>query len=184
MNRTCPTYYASEPSQTLIVREASLWLRQFVCEHPPDVTRVAFQNCGPQPQLKYAHKARGGSASIEAGSYDIILVAEHSLNPAKLDPQQGWHDRMCMSARGTYFKLSYNTNDGPDTPWNQYEGTGITVNTNLKSRMSDKRSDPIGFGRWTWVRIEGKAGEATVFVSAYRPCKNTLWTLTVWNQQV
>ena len=32
--------------------------------------------------------------------------------------------------------------------------------------------------------IEGKAGKATVFVSAYRPCKNTLGTLTVWNQQV
>ena len=31
----------------------------FVCEHPSDVTRVAFQNCEPQPQPKHAHKALG-----------------------------------------------------------------------------------------------------------------------------
>lgn len=35
-----------------------------------------------------------------------------------------------------------------------------------------------------WVRIEGKAGEATLFVSVYRPYKNTEWMLTVWNQHV
>ena len=59
----------------------------FVCKHPPDVTRVAFQNCGPQPQRKHAHKARSGFAAIVSGKYDVILVAEHGLNPVKLQPQ-------------------------------------------------------------------------------------------------
>ena len=54
----------------------------------------------------------------------------------------------------------------------------------MRSGMADKYSDPTKLGRWTWVRIEGKAGEATVFVSAYRPCKNTKGMSTVWNQQV
>ena len=59
---------------------------------------------------------------------------------------------------------------------------GITAD--IKSRMASKGSDPSKLGRWTWVRIEGKAGESTVFVSAYRPCKRTSGIDTVWNQHV
>ena len=88
---------------------------RFVCEHPLDVTRVAFQNCGPEPKRKHSHKARCGSVAIASGKYDVILVAEHGLNPVKLEPQQGWHNQMCMYTGGTYSKLSYNTNDGSDT---------------------------------------------------------------------
>ena len=50
--------------------------------------------------------------------------------------------------------------------------------------MASKGSDPTKLGLWTWVRIEGKAGKSTVFVSAYRPCKNTTSMDTVWNQHV
>ena len=44
-------------------------------------------------------------------------------------------------------------------------------------------NDPTKLGRWTWVCIGGKDGCATVFVSAYRPCKNTEGLYTVWSQQ-
>ena len=60
----------------------------------------------------------------------------------------------------------------------------MTLTSDLRSRMSTKGSDPTKLGRWTWVRIEGKAGESTVFVSAYRPCENTNGMNTVWNQHV
>ena len=68
-------------------------------------------------------------------------------------------------------------------PQHVFRAASTRVKSN-KSLMSDKGSDPTGLGRWTWVCIEGKSGEATVFVSVYRPCKNTSGTLTVWNQQV
>ena len=54
----------------------------------------------------------------------------------------------------------------------------------MKSRIADKGSNPTRLGSWTCVQIEGKAGEAIVFVSAYRPCKNTTGMSTVWNQQL
>ena len=54
----------------------------------------------------------------------------------------------------------------------------------MKSRMASKGNNPTKLGRWTWVRIEGKAGESTVFVSAYCPCKNTIGKDIVWNQHV
>ena len=92
---------------------------------------------------------------------------------------------MCTRNRGTYSLLSYNTNDGEATKWNQYGGTGITLNTDLKSRMTARGSggDPTKLGRWTWVRIGGKDSIATVFISAYQPCKNTSGLHTVWSQQ-
>ena len=77
-----------------------------------------------------------------------------------------------MSMKGSYSRLTYNTNDGDSTPWNQYEGTGVTLTTDMKSRMASKGPYPTKLDQWTWVRIEGKAGESTVFVSVYCPCKN------------
>ena len=57
-------------------------------------------------------------------------------------------------------------------PWNQYGGTEVTLMADMKSRMASKDADPTKLDQWTWVRIEGKAGESTVFVSAYCPCKS------------
>ena len=158
------------------------------CFHPTqstESTRVAFQNSGPQPQYRTSKKATDGALAMEAGKFDVLLFAEHGLYPPALQPRNGWHDRMSTRNKGTYSRLSYNTNDGEGTKWNQYGGTGITLNANLKSRMTTSGSgdDPTKLGRRTWVRIGGKDGIATVFVSAYRPCKNTSGLYTVWSQQ-
>ena len=92
---------------------------------------------------------------------------------------------MCTMNKGTYTCLSYNTNDGKEMIWNQYGRTGITLTADLKSRMTKRGSGgaPTKLGRWTWVRIGSKDGIATVFVSAYRPCKNPGGMHTVWSQQ-
>ena len=104
---------------------------------------------------------------VSGEKYDVMLVAEHGLYPPELASSDGWHNLMCMTMKGSYSRLSYNTNDGDSAAWNQYGGTGVTLNADLRSRMTTKGSGPTKLGRWTWVRIEGKAGESTVFVSAY-----------------
>ena len=111
------------------------------------------------------------------------LLSTNFLPPALL-PKHGWHDRMCMMNKGTYTRLSYNTNDGKETEWNQYSGIGITLNADFRSRMTARGSggDPTKLGRWTWVCIGGKDGIATVFVSAYRPCHNPDGLHTGWSQ--
>ena len=87
--------------------------------------------------------------------------------------------------RGTLTRLSYNTNDGQGTNWRQYGGTGFTINEDTRARMAQNgwESDPTKLGRWSWTKIEGKDGIATVFVSAYRPCQSTRGLKTVWRQQ-
>ena len=60
-----------------------------VC-NPADITRVGFQNCGPQPKTRHAKKAQASAMSISGSKYDGLLVAEHGLYPPELDaPENG-----------------------------------------------------------------------------------------------
>ena len=87
--------------------------------------------------------------------------------------------------KGTFTHLSYNTNNGKETKWNQYGEIGITLNANLRSRMTTGGSggDPTKLGRRIWARIGGKDGIATVFVSEYRLFHNPDGLHMVWTQQ-
>ena len=158
------------------------------CFHPlrsKEFTRVAFQNCGRQPQFRTSKKAADGSLAMSAGKYNVLLYAEHGLYAPALLPKHQMHNRMCMMNKGTFTRLRYNTNDGKDTKWNQYGGKGITLNADMRTRMTKDgiSGNPTKLGRWTWSRIEGKDDIATVFVSAYRPCHNLEGLHTVWSQQ-
>ena len=57
-----------------------------------EVTRIAFQNSGPQPQYRTSKKATDGALAMEAGKFDVLLFAEHGLYPPALQPRHGWHD--------------------------------------------------------------------------------------------
>ena len=120
-----------------------------------------------------------------AGRYDELLYGKHGLYAPRLEPKHQMHDSMCIMNKRTFTRLSYNTNDGKDTKWNQYGGTGITLNADMRARMikDGVGGDPTKLGRWRWMRIGGKDGIATVFVSAYRPCCNQDRLHTVWSQQ-
>ena len=89
---------------------------------------------------------------------------------------------MCMTMKSSYSCVSYNNNDGDNALWNQYSGTSITLTANMKSCLASKRTNPIKLGRWTWVWIEGKVGESTVFVSAYKSCNSINGMSIVWIQ--
>jgi len=47
---------------------------------------------------------------MATGTYDVVLFAEHGLNPAKLRSGQLWTDRMSMEAstRGSFSSFDYN----------------------------------------------------------------------------
>ena len=123
-----------------------------------EFTRVAFKNFGRQPQFCTSKKATDGFLAMSAGKYDVSLYGEHGLYVPALEPKHQIYDRMCMMNEGTFTQRSYNTNNGKDTKWNQYNGTGITLNAHMRSRMTKDGVgwDPKKVGRWTWTRIGGK----------------------------
>jgi hypothetical protein len=111
------------------------------------------------------------------------MFAEHGLNASKLASGQSWHDRVCMNSKKTFSQVSYNSTENDKSRWNQFERTGVTISEDLMARKSKHGSDPTKLGRWTFVRVHGRRGEATVFVSAYRPCKNKTGPGLVWSEQ-
>ena len=119
----------------------------FQIRHQLIVNRVGFQNCGPQPKSRHAKKSQDGPMAMSGGKQDALLVAEHGLYPPELEPSEGWHDRMCMSMKGSFSCLSYNTNDNDTACWIQYGGTGVTITADMKSRMEDQDSDPTKIAR-------------------------------------
>ena len=78
---------------------------------------------------------------MSAGRYDVLLYAEHGLYPPALGPQYQMHDWMFVMNKGTFTCLSYNTNDGIDTKLNQYSGTWITLNKDMRAK---KAKDGVG----------------------------------------
>ena len=61
----------------------------FQAQHPPDVIRVEFQNCGPQRKQRHAKKSQDGAMAVASGKYDVMLVAEHGLYPPELESSDG-----------------------------------------------------------------------------------------------
>ena len=89
-------------------------------------------------------KATDSALAMSAGTFDVLLFAEHGLYPTKLMPKEGWHDRMCTLNKGTYTRFCYNTNNGEETKWNYYSGTGISLTADMRSIMTERgsRGDP------------------------------------------
>ena len=85
-------------------------------QHSLDVTHVGFHNCGPQQQSRHDKKSQDGAMAMTGGKYNVLLDAEHGLYPSNLDVKHGWHDRMCMTMKSSYSRLSYNTTNGDATP--------------------------------------------------------------------
>ena len=66
----------------------------FQVQHPSDITRVGFQNCGPQSKSRNAKKSQDGAMAVAGGKYDVMLVAEHGLYPPELSASEGWHEHV------------------------------------------------------------------------------------------
>ena len=47
----------------------------FQVQHPSDVTRVGFQNCGPQSKSRHAKKSQDGAMAVAGGKYDVMMLS-------------------------------------------------------------------------------------------------------------
>jgi hypothetical protein len=103
-----------------------------------------------------------------------------------LPAEDQWKERSINHLPHNHFsKFSYNKTDdyNAQSP-RTYGGTGIIIMPSSVPRITDKGEDPLGLGRWTWARIQGKQGHITRFVTAYRPVRSTEGEQTVHSQHL
>ena len=172
------------PGQTLEYRDSEDFGDILSETKAPTVTRVGFQNIGPQPRQKKNCKTQHNAEAVAYGGFDVTMVAEHCLNLSKLQSGQLWTDRMSMTIRGTYSAFGYNKTELCRAKWDQVGGSAVTVTKQLRAMKEAHGVDPTGLGRWSWIRVRGKHEQFVRFVSCYRPVPGGGGTGSAWSQHV
>ena len=178
------TKQATLSGEILDHKDSEAFGSYFTASKPSNITRVMFQNIGPQPQHKLHNKTRWNVTAFDEGNYDVVLFAEHCLNISKLALEDSWQERMNIGSLGRYSILASNRTENSKSTWHQVGGTGITMNNAFRSMKDTHGVDATGLGRWTWTRIRGRQGESVRFIAAYRPVKNPKEIGSTWSQQV
>ena len=182
----CNSASSPEPSSSFLFPDpAETFGDELPLPKPPSVTRLAFQNCGPQPQFSNTDRSHRLTEAFVNGQYDLFLFAEHGLYPPSLQSGQSWHDRLSLgNKKKTYSVVGYNCHERHQTSWHRVGGCAITVSSPFRDRKVDCGWDLHGLGRWCWFRFFRKGGGFTRVISAYFPCSNATTEGTAWRQQL
>jgi len=107
----------------------------------------------------------------EANTCWDILPSSHRLARRT----RGWWEN-------SQWIVSHNRNEHQDADY-QPGGTGILCVNQVAHHTLKPGDDPLGLGRWCWVRIRGPQGFFLRVVTMYRPCKSN-GPLTVYQQHI
>ena len=117
---------------------------------------------------------------MEEYSVDVMGLAETNVKWSKVRASDTLWDRTKSWFEHRALAVSYNMKDGVSTTKRQQGGTATILRDKIAHKMRDTGFDDSGLGRWSWVRIMGKQGCVTRFVTVYCPVKtgkgNTIYT--------
>jgi len=151
----------------------------------PQVLRMCFQNIDGISHLLDGDGALKLHALLQftlAFQVDVFAAAELNTCWDVLPPDQrlpsftkGWWEN-------SQWIVSYNRNESPHSAY-QPGGTAVVVTNKLSHSALKPGDDPIGLGRWCWIKLRGTHAHHTRIVSMYRPCKAD-GILTSYQQQL
>ena len=146
-------------------------------------TRICFVNVNGIGVSKKSPKSEDIRIFMHSHDVDVMGMAETNVNWAKVstshtlwDRTRTWFDRRVIA-------VAYNTLDKIGKFRRQPGGCACLVRDKVAHRHKDNGFDSSGLGRWSWVRIAGKQGCSTRFVTVYCPVKTGNGN-TVYNQQL
>jgi len=136
----------------------------------PNSMRIVFQNVGGLiPTTDSDLKLTILQQFIQHHNINVFSFAEHNkcwdLVPKKLqlpERTKGWWENAQWS-------VGYNKHETEPSE-HQPGGTGILVVNEFSHRALSPGTDELGMGRWSWIRLRGKAGHVLQIIAAYRPC--------------
>jgi hypothetical protein len=135
---------------------------------PEQTVRVGYGNINILSESARNYKSKQLVNHIRDANYDAFMMGEVGLFWPKLDACDQWDERVIGLDSTAIF--GFNNTEPDVTQKLQYGGVGIVAMGEIKHRITARGKDPSGLGRWVWMRMTGKEGHNTRFVTVYRPC--------------
>ena len=145
--------------------------------------RLILSNVGCLPTKSTEAKSLHFIDQLMHYKTDVLMGTEHDWNLKRIKPEHSWLERTRMTLPRQTHLFAHNTHDKHNQSQYKAGGTFMVALQAAQPRIIQKEVDKSGLGRWTWMRIQGRQGQATTVISAYRPCKNKGHVGTVYEQQ-
>ena len=143
-------------------------------------TRICFVNINGIGVKKKSSKSEDIRMFMRNNDVDVIGLAETNVNWSKITTSNTLWERTKAWFETRKIAVSYNTHDCIGKRRCQQGGTATITQSKVAHRHRDNGFDSTGLGRWSWIRIAGKQGCITRFVTVYCPVKtgkgNTIYT--------
>ena len=153
---------------------------------PPHTTRILAININGIGVKRSNEKCKSLRMWIQKNKVDVTCISETNVNWSKVRTMHTLWDRTKQWFEHRVLGVAYNTRQriiGKEKK--QQGGTATLLKDKVAHRHRDNGFDATGLGRWSWVRISGKQGCTTRFVTVYCPVKTSSKGLdTVYAQQL
>ena len=146
-------------------------------------TRVCFVNVNGIGVSKKSSKSEDIRVFMSQNKIDVMGLAETNVNWSKVANSNTLWERTKTWFETRKISVAYNTHDKLGKRRQQQGGTATIAQSKVSHRHKDNGFDSSGLGRWSWIRIAGKQGCVTRFVTVYCPVK-TGGGNTVYSQQL
>ena len=141
-------------------------------DKPANHMRIELGNVGCLPVNSGEPKSRHFLDQLMHFKTDLYLGTETDWNLPFIKAEHSWQERTRRVLPRQSYLFAHNKHDRHNTSRYQAGGTFMLALGNAQPRVIQKEADKSGLGRWTWMRIQGRQGQATSVISAYRPCRN------------
>lgn len=134
--------------------------------------RVLFENVNGLPvdslgeKFDYKHLCH----LFQHCSIDIFGAAETQMNFALASTKDSASERFFQEDPLTPYRISTSQNTSEFLGKRQYGGTLRLARGELTDRVIEAGSDCSGLGKWSWIKVKGRDGTCTRFISIYKPC--------------
>ena len=144
--------------------------------------RLELGNVGFLPTDSGLPKSRHFIDQLMHFKTDVYMGTETDWNLPYIEAHHSWLERTRKIIPRQSYMFAHNKHDKHNHSKHQAGGTFMITLGSAQPRIIQKEVDSSRLGRWTWMRIQGRQGQATTVISAYRPCKNKQYRGTVHEQ--
>jgi ribonuclease HI len=155
------------------------------------VFRYGWHNLDPWPAMarpegQVENKNHRICSEIKDHGFDMLCGSEHGLNMDLLSADDKWPERHYGTGLGmNKATFAYNTVKGSSTGTVlQPGGVWMVATKHVVPHVISAGRDSTNLGRFAFQLIQGKHGQTTAFISAYRPVYNTRDDNSVYRQHL